>query len=214
MSENPILYSYFRSSCAWRVRTALALKGIEYEYRSVHLLKKEQQDEEYIRVNPMGQVPALIIEGKTLCQSIAILEFLEETYPEVPLLPTDRFERAIVRELVELVNSGIQPLTNLGPTLRHSDDPQERAKWLQHWFGKGFLALETRLAETAGTYCFGDTLTLADLCLVPQVANGIRWNIDLSPYPIIARINQTLLSLEAFKKSHPSAQPDCPPEFK
>ncbi|CAG7836454.1 unnamed protein product [Allacma fusca] len=209
----PILYSYCTSSCAFRVRIALALKGIDYEYRSVSLLTQEQFGE-FMKINPMAQVPALVVNGKTLCQSVSILEFLEEKYPEIPLLPSDPFDRAVVRELVELVNSGIQPLTNNSPVDYHSSDPAAQSAWKEHWTTKGFTALETRLAQTSGKYCFGDQITLVDLVVVPQTVNAFKWNIDMSQYPIISRMYTTLMELEEFKTSSPLEQPDCPSELR
>ncbi|XP_053553343.1 maleylacetoacetate isomerase isoform X1 [Bombina bombina] len=209
----PLLFGYFRSSCSWRVRIALALKGIEYEHRFINLIKDggQQLSDEYKEVNPMQQVPALRIDGITLSQSLAIIEYLEETRPNPPLLPKDPKKRAQVRMISDHIASGIQPLQNLSALQRIGNTKDE---WAQYFIIRGFQALEKILKDTAGRYCVGDEVTMADLCLVPQVANAERFKIDLTPYPTITRINQSLLQLEAFQVSHPSRQPDTPPELR
>ncbi|XP_045132524.1 maleylacetoacetate isomerase-like isoform X3 [Portunus trituberculatus] len=168
-TPKPILYSYFRSSCSWRVRIVLAHKKIDYEYQPIHLLKKEQVSDEYTKVNPMGQVPALIVEDKMLTQSISIMEYLEETYPQNPLLPKEPLLRAKVREICEVIGSGIQPLQNLAVLQKIGD---EKMEWGHFYINKGFCALEQLLAGCAGKYSVGDQVTLADCCLVPQVYNA------------------------------------------
>ncbi|XP_069807064.1 maleylacetoacetate isomerase isoform X1 [Dendropsophus ebraccatus] len=207
----PLLFSYFRSSCSWRVRIALTLKGIEYEQRPVNLIQAggQQLTDEYRRVNPMQQVPALRIDGVTLSQSLAIIEYLEETRPQPPLLPRDPIKRGQCRMISDLIASGIQPLQNLGVLQRVGDGKLE---WAQHFISKGFQALELLLQDTAGRYCVGDEVTMADLCLVPQVANADRFQVALGQFPTISRINQALLQLEAFQVTHPSRQPDTPPD--
>ncbi|CAI9567253.1 unnamed protein product [Staurois parvus] len=209
----PLLFGYFRSSCTWRVRIALALKGIEYDQHPVNLIKDggQQLADEYKRVNPMLQVPALRIDGVTLSQSLAIIEYLEETRPSPALLPRDPVQRARCRIISDHITSGIQPLQNLAVLKRVGEGSQE---WAQHFIRRGFQALEQLLQETAGRYCVGDEVTMADLCLVPQVANADRFKVDMSPYPTISRINQSLMELETFQVSHPSRQPDTPPELK
>ncbi|XP_053553344.1 maleylacetoacetate isomerase isoform X2 [Bombina bombina] len=212
-AAKPLLFGYFRSSCSWRVRIALALKGIEYEHRFINLIKDggQQLSDEYKEVNPMQQVPALRIDGITLSQSLAIIEYLEETRPNPPLLPKDPKKRAQVRMISDHIASGIQPLQNLSALQRIGNTKDE---WAQYFIIRGFQALEKILKDTAGRYCVGDEVTMADLCLVPQVANAERFKIDLTPYPTITRINQSLLQLEAFQVSHPSRQPDTPPELR
>ncbi|XP_069885033.1 maleylacetoacetate isomerase isoform X2 [Dipodomys merriami] len=209
----PILYSYFRSSCSWRVRIALALKGINYETVPINLIKDggQQFSEEFEALNPMKQVPALKIDGIIIGQSLAIIEYLEETRPTPRLLPQDPKKKASVRMISDLISSGIQPLQNLSVLKQMGDNPQP---WAQKVIISGFDALEKILQSTAGKYCVGDEVSMADLCLVPQVANAERFNVDLTPYPTINHINKTLLALEAFQVSHPSRQPDTPTELR
>jgi len=214
MPSIPILYSYFRSSCTWRVRIVLAWKGIEYEQRSVHLIKDggEQFTEEFKKVNPMSQVPALVIDGHNLTQSTAIIEYLEETVPNPPLLPRDPYKRAKVREIVECIAQGIQPLQNLQVLLMHEE--QKRSDIAKQVINTGFKALETILKESSGKYSVGNEVSFADCYLVPQVANARRFGVDLSPFPTIVRIEEELNKLPAFQVSHPRAQPDCPEELR
>ncbi|XP_068539212.1 maleylacetoacetate isomerase isoform X3 [Anas acuta] len=212
-SEKPILYGYFRSSCSWRVRIALALKGIAYDQVPVNLLKDggQQLSAEFKAVNPMKQVPALKIDGITLSQSLAIIHYLEDTRPNPRLLPQDPKKRAQVRMISDHIASGIQPLQNLSVLKQMGE---KKTEWAQKCITSGFQALEQVLQQTAGRYCVGDEVSMADLCLVPQVANAERFNVDLGPYPTITRINKALLELEAFKVSHPSRQPDTPAELR
>ncbi|KAF9396190.1 Glutathione S-transferase zeta-1 [Podila verticillata] len=199
--KQPVLYSYFRSSCSWRVRIALNLKNIEYEVRPINLLKGEQRSEEYIQIQPFGFVPAFIDDktGHTLIQSVSILEFLEETRPQYPLLPKDPIERAT-------------PVTNLRILKYVGDD--KKAEWAKHFLSEGFKAVEAMLEKTAGTYSFGDSITMADLALVPQVYNGVRFGVDMSAFPIISRINASLSEIDAFKAAHPTKQIDCPADLR
>ncbi|XP_008118219.1 maleylacetoacetate isomerase isoform X2 [Anolis carolinensis] len=212
-STKPLLYTYFRSSCTWRVRIALALKGIAYDPAPVNLVKDggQQLSPEFQAVNPMKQVPALKIDGVTLSQSLAIIEYLEETRPNPRILPQDPKKRAQVRMISEHIASGIQPLQNLSVLQQMGD---KKVDWAQRSISSGFEALERILQETAGRYCVGDEVTMADLCLVPQVYNADRYQVDLTPYPTIRRINKALLELEAFQTSHPSRQPDTPADLK
>uniref|UniRef100_A0A8D2DPP4 Maleylacetoacetate isomerase n=1 Tax=Sciurus vulgaris TaxID=55149 RepID=A0A8D2DPP4_SCIVU len=213
-SGKPILYSYFRSSCSWRVRIALALKGIDYEIIPINLIKDggQQFSKEFQAVNPMKQVPALKIDGVTIGQSLAIIEYLEETRPTPPLLPQDPKKRASVRMISDLIASGIQPLQNLSVLKQVEEENQLPVA--QKAIISGFDALEQILQSTAGKYCVGDQVSMADLCLAPQVANAERFKVDLAPYPIISRINKALLALEAFQVSHPRRQPDTPAELR
>ncbi|XP_023443177.1 maleylacetoacetate isomerase isoform X1 [Dasypus novemcinctus] len=213
-SAKPILYSYFRSSCSWRVRIALALKGIDYETIPINLIKDggQQFSAEFQALNPMRQVPALKIDGITIGQSLAIIEYLEETRPTPRLLPQDPKKRASVRMISDLITGGIQPLQNLSVLKQLSQENQ--LTWAQNAICSGFNALEQILQSTAGKYCVEDEVSMADLCLVPQVANAERFKVDLTPYPTISRINKTLLALEAFQLSHPCRQPDTPPELR
>ncbi|XP_064514920.1 maleylacetoacetate isomerase isoform X2 [Pseudopipra pipra] len=212
-SEKPILYSYFRSSCSWRVRIALALKGISYDLVPVNLVKDggQQFSAEFKALNPMKQVPTLKIDGITLSQSLAIIHYLEETRPNPRLLPQDPKKRAQVRMIADHIASGIQPLQNLGLLKLIGE---RKTEWAQNHIASGFQAVEQILQHTAGRYCVGDEVSMADLCLVPQVANAERFEVDMGPYPTITRINKALLELEAFKVSHPCRQPDTPAELR
>jgi len=211
------LYSYFRSSASYRVRIALNLKGLPYEYVPVHLLREggEQLKPAYRRLNPDGVVPTLVDEGQPIQQSLAIIEYLEETHPEPALLPATPADRAHVRALALQVACEIHPLNNLRVLkyLKHSlgtDDAMKDA-WYRHWVESGFASLEQQLANDrrTGKLCFGDTPTLADLCLVPQVFNANRFAIDTTRYPTIQRIHDYATQLEAFAKAAPGAQPDA-----
>lgn len=215
----PILYSYFRSSASFRVRIALAYKGIDYEYRAINLLKDggEQLSSDYEKLNSMHQVPSFVVDGVTLTQSLPIIEFLEEKYPKKPLLPNDPFKRAQARTIAEIINSGIQPLQNLA-TLKKIVDvtgvDSKKGEWAKHFITKGFQGLERVLEQTAGKFCVGDEVSIADLALVPQVMNAERFSVDTTPFPLIRRIADECLKLDAFQAAHPSKQPDCPAELK
>ncbi|TNV75697.1 hypothetical protein FGO68_gene17391 [Halteria grandinella] len=205
-----ILYNYWRSSASWRVRIALAWKGIDYEYVCVHLLKDEQNSEEHKRLNPMGRVPALVIDGHTLAESVAILEYLEETRKERPLLPADPVKRATVRQLVEIVNSAIQPMQNIAVLDKISGEfKQDRKAWAQLWIRKGMAAFEQIVSTSAGKYSVGDEVTFADACIIPQVYACSRFEISLDEYPTIKRVVENLGELEEFKKAHANSQPDA-----
>lgn len=213
-----VLYSYYRSSASWRVRLALAFKNIDYEYRAVHLVKDggEQHKDEYRTLNPSRQVPTLIIDGTTLTQSMAIVEYLEETKEGQRILPKDPILRAQARRIAEMINSGIQPLQNLSVLQKldkytNSDIKQE---WGHFWIDRGFKAVEAVLSSTSGKYCVGDEISIADLCLVPQVYNAKRFKVDMSQFPTINRIHDDLVKMEQFKTADPLHQPDCPEETK
>jgi maleylacetoacetate isomerase len=209
------LYTYFRSSASYRVRIALALKGLAYEAEYVNLPRGEQQADGYRRVNPQGLVPALEDGGRVLTQSLAIIEYLEERYPQPPLLPVEPFDRAYVRALAQIVACEIHPLNNLR-TLKHIrsvyrlDDSGVNA-WYRHWIAEGFAMLEGMLARErrAGRYCLGDAVTIADCCLVPQVFNAKRFDCDLAPYPIALGIFDECMRLDAFVATQPAGQPDA-----
>ncbi|KAM6968834.1 maleylacetoacetate isomerase isoform 2-T2 [Tautogolabrus adspersus] len=209
----PVLHGYFRSSCSWRVRIAFALKGIEYDQVPVNLIKDggQQRTQEYKTLNPMQQVPAVEIDGITLSQSLAVIQYLDETRPGARLLPTDPKRRAHVRVISDLIASGIQPLQNLYVIQKIG---AEKVQWSQHFIDRGFQALEPLLKQTAGKYCVGDEISMADICLVPQVFNAERFKVDMEQYPTIKRLNQTLLEIDAFKVSHPSNQPDTPADLR
>lgn len=211
------LYTYFRSSAAYRVRIALGLKGLDYEALPVHLLRDggEQLGAAYRAVNPSALLPALDDGGAPLHQSLAIIEYLEETHPQAPLLPADVPGRARVRALAMTVACDTHPLTNLrvlkylGGTLGLSEPA--RGEWYRHWVNEGLAMLEAHLANApqTGRYCHGDLPGMADCCLVPQVFNAQRFEVDLAPYPTIARINAACLALPAFSAAHPARQADA-----
>jgi maleylpyruvate isomerase len=211
------LYSYFRSSAAYRVRIALNLKGLDYDYAPVHLVRGggEQLKSEYRALNPDGIVPTLVDGDDVLTQSLAIIEYLEETHPEPALLPRAPADRAFVRSVALQIACEIHPVDNLRVLkyLKHElkvpDDVKDA--WYRHWIDSGFTSLEKRLAsdERVGKLTFGDTPTLADVCIVPQVFNARRFDIDLSPYPTILRIADHASQIEAFAKAAPAAQPDA-----
>lgn len=208
------LYTYFRSSAAFRVRIALNLKGLAYEPGFVHLAKGEHRKPEYAAINPQGLVPSLRVDGRLLTQSLAILEYLEEAHPQPPLLPPDAFGRARVRSLSLLIACEIHPLNNLR-TLRHlkqalgQTDEQVNA-WYRHWIADGLGKLEAELrAPGTGRYSHGDAPGMADCCLVPQVFNAKRYQCELAPYPTVMRVFDACMQLGAFASAQPDKQPDA-----
>jgi maleylpyruvate isomerase len=211
------LYGYFRSSAAYRVRIALNLKNIEYESISVHLMKDggQQNAEPYRSMNPTGLVPTLVDGDLTLGQSMAILEYLEETRPEPALLPPDAKGRARVRALAQTIACDIHPLNNLRVLkyLKHDLGLDEDTKnaWYRHWIDTGLRGLEAMLANSpqTGRFCHGDQPGLADVCLVPQLFNARRFNCDESAFPTIVRIDAACAELEAFQEAAPARQPDA-----
>lgn len=209
------LYSYWRSSASWRVRIGLQLKGIAYEYRPVHLVQNggEQHAEAYVSVNPNKLLPSLEIDGHVLSESLAILEYLDETRPEPPILPATPIARATARRVAESVNAGIQPIQNLR-VLQYigNEFGGDKVAWGRHWITVGFDAIEQVLASCAGEYAVGDAPSIADLCLVPQVYNARRFGVDMDRYPTIARIDATCAVHPAFQAAHPDVQPDAPKE--
>ena len=207
------LYTFFRSSAAFRVRIALNLKGLAYEPAFVHLAKGEQHKAEYLALNPQGLVPALVDEGHLLTQSLAIIEYLEETHPEPPLLPKDPLGRARVRSLSLLVACEIHPLNNLR-TLTHlrrslGQSENQVNAWYRHWIADGLAKLEAELAQGTGAYCHGDRPSIADCCLVPQVFNARRYQCDLTSFPNVVRVADGCMKLDAFERAQPSTQPDA-----
>jgi maleylpyruvate isomerase len=211
------LYSYFRSSAAYRVRIALNLKGLAYEYAPIHLLRDggQQLKPDYRKLNPDGIVPTFIDGDNVLTQSLAIIEYLEETRPEPSLLPGTPLDRAFIRSVALQIACEIHPVDNLRVLkyLKHTLKVGDEAKdaWYRHWLESGFESLEKRLANDArvGALCFGDTPTLADLCLVPQVYNARRFNLDMSRYPTIERIADHAAQIDAFARAAPGQQPDA-----
>jgi len=216
MADPLILYTYFRSSAAYRVRIALNLKGLKPDYRFVHLLKDggQQHSETYNSVNPQQLIPTLVDNGNVIAQSLAIIEYLEETHPDPPLLPKDALGRARVRQLAYAIACDIHPVNNLR-VLQHLKrlgiDEDERTDWQKHWIALGFAAIESLLVNSpeTGIWCHGNTPTLADICLIPQMANARRVNLDLAPYPTLIRIEQTALAHPAFAAAQPKEQPDA-----
>ncbi|AKZ62612.1 maleylacetoacetate isomerase [Herbaspirillum hiltneri N3] len=211
------LYSYFRSSASYRVRIALHLKGLSYDTVPVHLLNNggEQYAPAFSALNPQSLVPVMEEEGRHITQSLAILEYLEERFPTPALLPPGLLDRAHVREIALAIACDIHPLNNLRvlrmlkQELGLSDEIKQQ--WIQHWITLGFGALETQLAGSPrrGRFCFGDTPTMADCCLIPQIFNARRFNVDMTPYPTLAAIEEACSALEAFQLAQPSAQPDA-----
>ncbi|MQP65695.1 maleylacetoacetate isomerase [Niveispirillum sp. SYP-B3756] len=208
------LYTYFRSSAAYRVRIALALKGLDYDSVPVHLVKDggQQHQPAYLAINPQGLVPALETDdGALLTQSLAIIEYLDETHPTPPLLPADALGRAQVRAMAQVVACDIHPLNNSGviSRLRREQGLDDAAvtRWMHHWMGRGFTALE-RLVSPQGAFCHGDSVTLADLYLVPQMYNARRFNLDLTHFPRLVEIDARCRTLPAFQQAAPEKQPD------
>jgi maleylacetoacetate isomerase len=210
------LYDYFRSSAAYRVRIALGLKRLAPERTFVHLRSGMQRAGDYLDVNPQGLVPALVTDdGAVLTQSLAIIEWLDETHPEPPLLPRDPAGRARVRSIALAIACDIHPLNNLRVlqyltgTLGVSE--AQKDGWYRYWVDTGLEALERQLARDPGTgrHCHGDAPTLADICLVPQLANARRFHIDVAPYPTLMRIEAACLELPAFAAAAPARQPDA-----
>ena len=209
-----ILYDFFRSSAAYRVRIALNLKGLEAERRFVHLRKGEQRAAGYLDVNPQGLVPTLMVGETVLTQSLAIIEYLDEAHPAPPFLPRAAADRAWVRAVALSIACDIHPLNNLrvlkylGGQLKLEEPVRD--EWYRHWVRVGFDALEPQLAARAtGRYALGDQPTLADICIVPQVANAQRLKVTMDPYPRLAAINDTCLAHPAFDRARPEVQPDA-----
>ncbi|MGD8976371.1 MAG: maleylacetoacetate isomerase [Gammaproteobacteria bacterium] len=212
-----VLYSYWRSSAAYRVRAALNLKQIDYRIEPVHLVRGggEHRQTEYLALNPQGLVPLLQDGDRRISQSLAIIEYLEETRPEPALLPADAGGRARVRSLAQIIACDVHPLQNLRVLKYLSEElgvsDEQRIAWHLHWIRVGFEALEARLASDAGTgaFCHGDHPGLADVLLIPQIYNALRFDLDMAPYPTLGRINAACLALDAFRHAAPEAQPDA-----
>jgi maleylacetoacetate isomerase len=210
----PVLHGYYRSSAAFRVRIALALKGLDVQPVFHHLRKGEQRAPDYLSLNPQGLLPALETENGVLSQSMAIIEYLDETISGAALLPKDPFGRARVRSLAQIVACDIHPIDNLRVLnyLRTelTQDEVSVGRWFNHWIAIGFDAIESRLGEPqTGRFMHGDTPTLADICLIPQVINAGNFNLDLAPYPQIRRIYEEAMTLSAFADAAPLRQPDA-----
>lgn len=211
------LFSYWRSSAAYRVRIALNLKGLEYELIPVHLVRNggEHHAAEFMELNPQGLVPVLTDGGRVYRQSMAILEYLDEAYPDFPLLPAEIRARGRVRSLAHIIACDIHPLNNLRVMMYLEKEldirGRRKADWMAYWMGEGFRAFESLLVQspTTGEFCEGDYPTMADCCLVPQVYNANRFRCDLTPYPEIRRIVANCQQMAAFSDAAPEAQPDA-----
>jgi maleylacetoacetate isomerase len=208
------LYTYWRSSAAWRVRIALALKDVPHEAVPVSLIADggQQHAADYIALNPQHLVPTLVLDdGTVLTQSLAIIDWLETVFPSPPLLPKSAVERAQVLAAAHLMAMDIHPINNLRVLKQLTDqfgaDADAKSKWMQHWMKNGFDALEKVLAPRP--FAFGDELTLADICLIPQIYNARRWGMNIGEWPKLARIEMTCLALQAFSSTAPEAQPDA-----
>jgi maleylpyruvate isomerase len=211
-----VLHNYYRSSASYRVRIALEMKGLAYRYVAHHLRHGDHLEPAYLAVNPQGFVPALVwSDGTLLLQSLAIMEFLDESVPEPPLMPSDALGRARVRMLAQMIACDIHPVNNLRiltslRTLYGAGD-DDIANWFRHWVNETFEPLEKILASSpdTGTFCHGESPGIADICLVAQVANNARFNVDMAPYPVISRINAACMELPAFIQASPANQPDA-----
>ena len=216
MSEKPILYNYFRSSTSIRVRVALNLKGIDYDYVALHLRKKEHRNDEYLKINPYGLLPTLKFpSGIILNQSLAILEYLDEVYPTPSILPLNPIEKAKVRSMAYSIALEIHPLNNLHVLNHLKDnfgaDEDKIRSWFSRWVHKSFKPFEKVLDsdQEISCYCFGDTPTMADICLFSQVVNNTRFGVDISKYPRINKIYENCLKNTSFVKALPKNQPDA-----
>lgn len=209
-----LLYDYFRSSACFRVRIAMNLKGLTAERRYIHLRKGEQRNADYLAVNPHGLIPLLVVGDRRLSQSLAIIEYLDEKHPQPPLLPVAPEERAFVRSIALAIACDIHPIDNTRVMAylerELSADQARRNDWYRHWIRLGFEAIEQQLAERRPTaFCAGDTPTLADICLVPQVFNSKRVDLDLTPFPRIRAVFDTCMAVPAFEQAQPSRQADA-----
>lgn len=210
------LYTYFRSGAAYRVRIALHLKNLDFDSIPVDLLQGAQLQAGFTRTNPAHLIPVLEDGADRVSQSLAIIEYLDERFPDPPLLPeTSAADRAWVRQLALSIACDVHPLNNLR-VLKYLSGPlqvteERKNQWARHWIGRGFAALEEELAQSPrrGRFCFGDAPTLADCVLVPQMVNSARFHVDLGPYPVLREIERNCQALEAFQRAHPSRQPDA-----
>lgn len=206
------LYTYFRSSAAYRVRIALNVKHIKHTLKVINLLKGEHLNTPYTKLNPQGLLPILKLnDGRIICQSTAIVEYLEKEYPVIPLLPNNSFDAATVRSWCNIIACDIHPLDNLR-VLNYlvkalNVDAEDKINWYHYWITKGFTALETQILATP--YCFGNTVTLADVYLIPMVYNALRFNLPMHKFPKILAVYQACNKLDTFDKAKPENQPDC-----
>lgn len=214
------LYNYFRSSTSYRVRIALHSKNLPFVYEPIHLLKDggEQHSPAFRAINPMGEVPTLVHGSEVLSQSLPIMEYIDEVFPQNSYLPKDPATKAKVRQVCEHINSFMHPISNLKVLqfleTKHGYDLAAKEGWIQHWSAKGFQALETLAQQSSGLYFFGDSVTMADFVLIPQMFSAQRFNVNLEKYPHLNKVNSNCLKLEAFQKAHPYRQVDTPAELK
>jgi maleylacetoacetate isomerase len=206
--SKPKLYSYHSSSCTWRVRIVMNLKNIDYELISIDIRAGAQNTTEYRKFNPQGQIPSLFINGHLITQSLAIIEYINELYPNPPLLPRKAEDRATARQIAEMIVSGIQPLQKPAVAEMYSDNVEERKAWNKYWIEKGMAAVEMVLQKTSGKYCLADEITVADLCLLPQIQACLRYNADPTNFPNIMRIAEELGQIPSFQRAEPLNQPD------
>lgn len=205
------LYHYWRSSSSFRLRFALEYKGIPFLETPINLLNGESESEAHLKRNPAGFVPVLEIlkgehQGQFLSESLSIIRYLEMTHPETPtLLPGTAFDQAKIWELAEVINSGTQPLGNMPVTFFYSENPVDQKRWMQHWTRSGLAVFEAICSKTAGQFSYGDRLSLADICLIPQLYNATRQEVDLAEFPTVLKVQKNAQKLEAFQKAHPDA---------
>ncbi len=211
-----VLYSYFRSSASYRVRIALNLKSIPYTYSAVHLVQNggEQYSASYAALNPSREVPTLVHKGRSLSQSVAIIQYLDAIHPQPLLFPGDPYSRARILQVCEIINSGIQPIANLKVLTALEKqcqfDQRRKADWSAYWIRDGLLSLEKLIKQTSQDYCFGSVVTAADCFLVPQIYNAIRYKVDLQEFPRLNEIYKNCQLLAAFQTAAPEVQPDTP----
>ena len=205
------LYNYFRSSCSYRVRIALYLKNIPFTYKSIHLVKNggEQYSDDFKSLNSLAQVPCLKIDNKTLTQSLPIIQYLDELYPDPPLFSEDAFTKSEILSICEIINSSIQPFQNLTVLKKISDIGGDKTKWAAEWISQGMESLEIILKSKAKEFSFGDHLTCVDLFLIPQLYNARRFQVDITSFPTLKQVEKTCLTLSAFQKAKPENQPDA-----
>jgi maleylacetoacetate isomerase len=208
--SRPIFYEYHRSSAAYRVRIALNLKGVDYESRPVNLLESEQRSDDYRELNPQGLVPMLEIDGHRLTQSLAIIVYLDQAFPDPPLVPRDPADGAHVRAMALAIACDIHPLNNLRVLKYLKNElgqPQEQVdRWYAHWITEGLTALEAMAKAGAGRFLFGDEPTIADVCLLPQLYNARRFNVPIGDWPTLLRAEENALRLDPFAAAHPDKQ--------
>jgi maleylacetoacetate isomerase len=203
-----VLHHYWRSSSSWRVRWALAIKGVPWRGEAVDLLSGAQSSAGFVDKSPMGYVPCLMVDGRPLSESMAILGWLEDAFPTPALLPAEPWARARARQLAEMVNAGVQPIQNLAVNRKVSSDPAAQRAWAAHWIERGFTAIERDLELIAreglgGRHAIGDQVTIAELYLIPQLYNARRYAVELSPFPRLLAVEAAALATEAAQASHP-----------